>query len=113
MIAVALVGGLFAAVVEVRRLSKVSLKYRRQAELFRLEEDSHRRSASRLEALRHAVAVQASIETAVRAKKLEELGSDLEEMGRQGRHLAALRRKYERAASRPWEPLPPDPPPPK
>jgi hypothetical protein len=38
---------------------------------------------------------------------------EIEAHNRRKNHFAALRAKYQRAASRPWFPVPPDPPEPK
>lgn len=120
MIAVAVIASLLTLGVELRRLSRVARERQRGAELHRLTEDNLRAAAARGAALLAAVETQLaaadtgdSVQRQMLEGKVHELQIDLETLRRQVEHAAALTRTHERAARRPWEAVPPDPPEPR
>jgi hypothetical protein len=118
MIAVAVVGALFALSIEARRLSQVSLGHRKRAQLMRLEEEYWASKAKSHEAMIRAIeATDANNEVkreqiSATAARLR-IGFGMAMTDRNVTHFKTLRLKYERAARYPWLSVPPDPQPPK
>src|SRR5262249_19735422 len=119
MIVVAAVGVLLGLLVEAERLARVSAERRARGMALALEEAALRTDLLRHVALQTALMAKlasvdagdsASAPRALMQNAEEELRVEREALGRKLDRLAALRRKYEQAARRPWRPVPPDPP---
>lgn len=117
MVVVALVAVAIGATLEVKRLGRLSREYRRRAVTSAREERMWRREAkgevaSELEARCLSDALRAKDQDLADlwAEQASASACEIREVGEILNHHARLRRKYERAASRPWEPVAPDPP---
>jgi hypothetical protein len=100
MVAMAIVALLLGGGILGRR----SLDYRRLAAFHEQMEQRKERAVRGIEILARAANDPADAAAARRDAAYE---------AQIGRHHAALKAKYLRAASRPWLPVPPDPPPPR
>ncbi len=99
MVLVLLVAILMAAGIEARRLLLRSREYRGHLAYHTRREREERRNLGVAESIRR------------KGKTLNREMSLVEEVARlRIPYHARLRRKYERAVTQPWEPLPPDPP---
>jgi hypothetical protein len=122
MIAVAVAALVLALGIEATRLRRVSAQYRQKAEGLALDEENLRANAARQTGLLQSVEAQYRLakasgpgadQKALMRQALGQLSEDAKGLHRQLDHVAALRRKYERAASRPWEAVAPDVPEPR
>ena len=99
LLAVGVVALILGGVILVRR----SADYRRLAAF---HEQMERRKAQAVLGIENLARAATDPENIVRIR------ADAAYEARIGRHHAAMKAKYLRAASRPWESVPPDPPPP-
>jgi hypothetical protein len=117
MIAVALASVVLGVTREVSRLGTLAREYRRKALVSAREERQWRRGlvarvASEAEARRLSAALRPRDRDLADLWELEALdwSEHVGEVRAILAHHSRMRHKYERAASRPWEPVAPDPP---
>jgi hypothetical protein len=120
MAAVALAAVVMGVAREARRLSILSREYRRKALLSAREERQWRQGLAKrreyeAEAWRLAAALRPRDRELAEwwAREASERAEGVAVVRATLAHHAVLRRKYEHAASRPWEPVAPDPPEPR
>lgn len=116
MIAVAILGGLLAIGIEVRRLSRVATGHRQKAMLYALQESRWLAALQRQDAMIRSVEAQyqaASPDDPARKLLLQKAAAELrqehEDLKPRLEQATTLKIKYERAARRPWETMAPNP----